>query len=62
MLAIGTYILSKALGDEKLLRRIKTWSQMKEFWEENRKEVDTLRKAEERVQRLVARYLRCAKQ
>lgn len=47
MLAIGTHILSKALADDRLLRRIKTWSQMKEMWEENRKAVDALKKGEE---------------
>lgn len=47
MLAIGTYILSKALGDEQIIRRIKTWTQMKEAWDENRKAVDKLKNAEE---------------
>ena len=47
MLAIGTYILSKALGDERIIRRIKTWTQMKEAWDENRKAVDKLKNAEE---------------
>ena len=47
MLAIGTHILSKALDDDRLLRRIKTWGQMKEMWEENRKAVETLKKGEE---------------
>jgi hypothetical protein len=36
MLAIGSYILSKALGDEKLLKRIKLWPDLKQAWEENR--------------------------
>ncbi len=47
MLAIGTYILARALNDEKALRRIKSWSQMKELWEENRTAVTELKKTQD---------------
>ncbi|EHK53558.1 hypothetical protein, partial [Allomesorhizobium alhagi] len=46
MLAIGTHILAVALGDDKLLRRIKGWSQLKEAWAENRQDIEALRKGE----------------
>jgi hypothetical protein len=46
MLAIGSYILSKALGDEKLLKRIKLWPDLKQAWEENRDAIELLRKAQ----------------
>ena len=45
MLAIGTYVLSKALGDERILKKIKRWTELKEAWVENRKEIDVLKKS-----------------
>jgi hypothetical protein len=47
MLAIGTHILAMALGDDRLLRRIKNWSQMKEMWEETRKAVDVFKASDQ---------------
>lgn len=44
MLAIGTYVLAKALEDEKIHKRIKRWSQFKDEWQKNRKEIDALKK------------------
>lgn len=44
MLAIGIYILAKALGDERVLKKIKNWPDLKEAWEENRDAIDLLRK------------------
>lgn len=44
MLAIGTYILSQALGDPRILKRIKQWTDLKDTWSENRKLIDELRK------------------
>jgi hypothetical protein len=46
MLAIGTYILSKALSDEKILKKIKLWPDLKQAWEENREAVEAMRKAQ----------------
>jgi hypothetical protein len=46
MLAIGTYVLSKALGDEKLTKKIKRWTDLKEAWVANRSEIAALRKLE----------------
>ena len=43
MLAIGTYVLSKALNDERVLKRIKRWSDLKDAWAVNRKQIETLR-------------------
>jgi hypothetical protein len=43
MLAIGTYILSRALNDKKLLSRIKSWSEFKDAWKQNRGEVTKLK-------------------
>jgi hypothetical protein len=47
MLAIGTYILSKALADDRMAKRIKTWTQMKEAWATSRNEINLLKKNEE---------------
>ncbi len=44
MLAIGTYILSSALSDPSLKRKIKRWPDFKDLWESNRDQVDALRK------------------
>jgi hypothetical protein len=44
MLAIGTYILSKALGDISLKRKVKRWPDFKDLWEEHRAAVNELRK------------------
>jgi len=44
MLAIGTHIVAKALADDKVLKKIKSWPDLKEAWEANRAEIDALRK------------------
>jgi hypothetical protein len=44
MLAIGTHIVSKALADDKFLKKIKSWPDLKEAWEANRGEIEALRK------------------
>lgn len=44
MLAIGTHILTKATGDEKIARRLKSWSDFRNSWEENRAEISNLAK------------------
>jgi hypothetical protein len=44
MLAIGTYILSHALGDVSLKRKLKRWPEFKDSWDENRADVTALRK------------------
>src|SRR5262245_52167350 len=43
MLAIGTYVLSQALGDDRVLKKIKRWTELKEAWAENRKQIDALK-------------------
>lgn len=43
MLAIGTYILQLALGDEKAIKRIKLWDDFKQAWIENRASIDEIR-------------------
>jgi hypothetical protein len=48
MLAIGTYVLSKAVGDERVLKRIKNWSDLKGAWADNRKQIEALKTAPER--------------
>jgi hypothetical protein len=47
MLAIGTHILSRALTDDRVLKRIKRWSELKDQWVENRKAIEALRKSED---------------
>ena len=47
MLAIGTYILAIALDDDRVMKRIKSWAEFKEAWEENRRTVTALRRNEE---------------
>lgn len=44
MLAIGTHILVKAVGDKSIKRKIRRWPDFKELWEESRDEVEALRK------------------
>jgi hypothetical protein len=44
MLAIGTHILSKALRDPTVKKRIKRWPDFKDLWEQYRPEVEALRK------------------
>lgn len=44
MLAIGTHILSCALRNSGLKKKIKLWDDFKELWEMHRKEVELLRK------------------
>lgn len=44
MLAIGTHILTKAIGDLRVKRRIKRWPDFKDLWETHRKDVEQLRK------------------
>jgi hypothetical protein len=46
MLAIGTLILSRALEDPKLIKKIKLWPDLKAAWDEHRGAVEKLRKAE----------------
>lgn len=46
MLAIGALILSRALDDPKLIKKIKLWPDLKTAWEEHRAAVEKLRKAE----------------
>jgi hypothetical protein len=46
MLAIGTYILTKALSDEKLGRRIKLWAAFKTAWVENREIIEDFRSSD----------------
>lgn len=43
MLAIGTHILSLALTDERILKRIKRWPELKDAWKMYRKEVGALK-------------------
>lgn len=43
-LAIGTHILMKALNDPSLKRKIRSWPEFKESWDENREEIEALRK------------------
>lgn len=44
MLAIGTHILVKAVGDKSIKRKIRRWPDFKDLWEESRDEVEALRK------------------
>lgn len=46
MLAIGSLILARALGDDKVIKKLKLWSDMKQAWEDNRSAIDALRKAQ----------------
>jgi hypothetical protein len=48
MLAIGSLILERALGDEKAFKKlkIKLWPDLKAAWEEHRAAIDALRKAQ----------------
>ena len=43
MLAIGTYILQLALGDEKAIKRIKLWDDFKTAWAANRAAIEEIR-------------------
>lgn len=43
MLAIGTHVLVAAVGDEKLLKRIKTWDDFKNAWDDNRQAVESIK-------------------
>jgi hypothetical protein len=45
MLAIGTHILTKALRDPAVKKRIKNWPDFKELWSEHRVEIEALKKA-----------------
>ena len=42
-LALGTHILMHALGDNAIKRKVRTWADFKECWEEYRDEVEALR-------------------
>ncbi|PWB16558.1 hypothetical protein [Comamonas sp. JNW] len=42
-LALGTHILMRALGDNAIKRKIRTWSNFKDLWEEHRDEIEELR-------------------
>lgn len=41
-LALGTHILMHALGDNAVKRKLRTWADFKEQWEESREEVEAL--------------------
>lgn len=43
MLAIGTHIVSTAVGDEKLVRKCKNWEAFKEVWRQNRTAIEAIR-------------------
>ena len=43
MLAIGLYILSKIIDDDKIIRRIKTWPDLKDSWVEHRDQIDDIK-------------------
>jgi hypothetical protein len=43
MLAIGTHILSLALGDEKISRKVKNWESFKDLWRANRDAIEAIR-------------------
>lgn len=43
MLAIGTHILVTALGDEKIIRKIKNWDTFKEMWIASRDAIEAVR-------------------
>lgn len=43
MLGTGTHILTIALNDEKVIRKIKNWESFKEAWRENREAVEAIR-------------------
>ena len=45
MLAMGTYVLAKALGDDRLIRKIKRWPDLKSAWIDNRDAIETFRKS-----------------
>ncbi len=47
MLAVGSYILSRILNDDRILRRIKTWNDLKDQWEEHADEISKIKKASE---------------
>lgn len=47
MLAIGTYIMAKAMEDDRLFKRLKTWSDLKDCWQENRDAVDALKRGDD---------------
>lgn len=46
MLAIGLLILERAQIDQKVLKKIKLWPDMKQAWEDNRAAIESLRKAQ----------------
>jgi hypothetical protein len=47
MLAIGSLIIARAIGDEKIIKKLKLWPDMKQAWEDNRAAIDALRKAQQ---------------
>src|SRR5690606_15237395 len=46
-LAIGTHVLAKALDDDRVLKRIKRWSDLKDAWAENRDAIDALKRSDD---------------
>lgn len=46
-LAIGTHILTQALGSSAIKRKVRRWPDFKELWDENRHAVEQLRKLKE---------------
>ena len=46
MLALGTYVVAKAVGDDRLCRKIKRWPDLKSAWVDNRDAVEALRKSD----------------
>lgn len=46
MLAIGSLIISRALADEKIVKKLKFWPDMKQAWEEHRPAIEAMRKSQ----------------
>lgn len=44
MLAIGTYVLARALGDDRIFKKIKRWTELKDAWAANRTEIEELKR------------------
>jgi hypothetical protein len=44
MLAIGTYVLARALGDDRIFKKIKRWTELKDAWAGNRAEITELKR------------------
>ena len=44
MLAIGTHVVAKATNDDRMLKKIKRWDDLKSAWSDHRGEIDALKK------------------